>query len=380
MALEIREVRTRRDLKRFVRYPLSLYRGNTCWVPPLFFDEMNTLRRDRNPAFEHCEARTWLAVRDGRIVGRVAAILNRRHAEKWNQKYMRFGWIDFEDDAETARALLAAVEAWARETGMEAVHGPLGFTDLDREGMLVEGFDQLGTMATIYNHAYYPEHLERAGYAKDTDWVEYEIRVPESPNETVERVADIALRRYHLRLLEARGKKDLLPYAKDLFDLIDDAYKNLYGTVPLTRRQVDAYVKQYFGFIQPDFVPIVLDEDGRMVAFGITMPSLSKALQKAKGNLLPFGFWHLLRALRRNDRADLYLVAVRSEYQRKGVNAILIHKMNEVYNRLGIRTVESNPELETNRLVQEQWKFFEKRNHKRRRCFIKRLDGPPVSR
>lgn len=376
MALEIREVLGRRDLKKFIRFPLSLYRGHSCWVPPLLLDEMNTLRRDKNPAFEHCEARYWLAVRDGRIVGRVAAILNHLHMKKWKQRYMRFGWIDFVNDAETVSALLGVVEGWARETGMEAVHGPLGFTDLDREGMLVDGFDELGTLATIYNHPYYPEHLERAGYTKDTDWVEYEIRVPEKPHETIERIADIALRRNRLKMLDARRKKDLLPYARELFDLLDDTYKNLYGTVPLTRGQVDAYIKQYFGFIQPDFVPIVLDAEGRMVAFGITMPSLSRALQKSKGSLLPLGFLHLLRALRRNNRADLYLVAVRPEYQRKGVNAILIHKMNEVYNRIGIRMVESNPELETNRLVQEQWKFFEKRMHKRRRCYIKRLDSP----
>jgi GNAT superfamily N-acetyltransferase len=336
---------------------------------------MRTLRRDKNPAFEHCEARYWLALRNGRTVGRIAAILNRRHIEKWKQRYMRFGWIDFIDDPEVPEALLGTVERWAKDKGMTAMHGPLGFTDLDREGMLIQGFDELGTLATIYNHPYYPAHMERMGYVKDTDWVEYEIPVPAEPNETMSRIAEIALRRNKLTLLEARNKKALLPYAKELFHLLDDTYRELYGVVPLTEKQVDAYVSQYFGFITPDFVPVVLDSEGHMVAFGITMPSLSKALQKANGRLLPFGFIHLIRALKKNDRADLYLVAVKPEYQRKGVNAILIHKMNGVYNRLGVKKVESNPELETNRLVQEQWKFYERRQHKRRRCYIKRLNA-----
>jgi hypothetical protein len=373
MDVQIREVTGSKQLKAFIRFPATLYRGNPYFVPSLFFDESNTLRRDKNPAFDHCEAKYWLAMRGGRIVGRIAGIINRLHIEKWKQPYVRFGWIDFIDDPEVSGALLGAVESWAKEKGMTAVHGPLGFTDLDREGMLIEGFDELGTLATIYNHPYYPVHLEKLGYVKDTDWMEYEMAVPSEPNATIARIADIALRRNKLTLLNVRRKKQLLAYAGDLFHLLDDEYKKLYGVVPLTQKQVNSYIKQYFGFVTPDFVPIVLDADGRMIAFGVTMPSLSRALQKSKGRLFPFGFIHLMRALKKNDRADLYLVAVKSEYQGKGVNAILIHKMNQVYNRLGITKAESNPELETNRLVQDQWKFFEKRQHKRRRCFIKRL-------
>jgi GNAT superfamily N-acetyltransferase len=373
MDVQIREVTGPKLLKTFIRFPATLYRGNPYYVPSLFFDESNTLRRDKNPAFEHCEAKYWLALSRGRIVGRIAGIINRLHIEKWKQAFVRFGWIDFIDDPEVSKALLDTVESWARENRMTAVHGPLGFTDLDREGMLVEGFDELGTLATIYNHPYYPVHLEKLGYLKDTDWLEYEMAVPSEPNETIARIADIALRRNKLKLLDVRHKKQLLAYAGDLFHLLDDEYRKLYGVVPLTQKQMDGYIKQYFGFITPEFVPIVLDSDGRMIAFGITMPSLSRALQKAKGRLFPFGFIHLMRALKKNDRADLYLVAVKSEYQGKGVNAILIHKMNQVYNRLGITRAESNPELETNRMVQDQWKYFEKRQHKRRRCFIKRL-------
>ena len=373
MEVQIKEVTNLKELKSFILFPFALYRGNPFWVPALTFDELNTLRKDKNPAFEHCEARYWLAYRDGRIVGRIAAILNRKHIEKWNQPYMRFGWIDFIDDTSVSAALLEMVETWAKEAGMTTVHGPLGFSDMDREGMLVEGFDELATMITIYNHAYYPVHMEKLGYAKDTDWMEYELSVPSKPNETIARIADISLRRNKLKLLEATNKKQLLGYAKELFHLLDDEYKHLYGVVPLTEKQVKAYIDQYFGFINPDFVPIVLDQNGRMVAFGIAMPSLSKALQKAQGNLFPFGFIHLMNALKKNDRGDLYLVAVRSEYQGKGVNAILMNKMHAVFNRLGITKVESNPELETNANVQGQWKYYEKRQHKRRRVFIKRL-------
>jgi GNAT superfamily N-acetyltransferase len=373
MEIQVKEVTTIKELKSFIHFPFDLYRGNPYWVPTLLFDELNTLRKDKNPAFEHCEARYWLAYRNGRIAGRVAAILNRKHIEKWGQNYMRFGWIDFEDDPTISEALMKAVESWAIETGMTAVHGPLGFTDLDREGMLVEGFTELGTLATIYNHPYYPKHMENLGYVKDTDWLEYEFLVPGTPNETIARIAEIALRRNKLRLLELRNKKEMLKYAKELFGLLDDEYRHLYGTVPLSKEQVEAYIDQYFGFVTPDFVPMVMDKDNRMVAFGIVMPSLSLALQKTKGQLFPFGFIHLLNALKKNNRADLYLVAVRSEYQGKGVNAILMNKMHAVFNKLGIGKVESNPELETNQNVQGQWKYYEKRQHKRRRVFIRVL-------
>ncbi|OGC01566.1 hypothetical protein A2V82_00825 [candidate division KSB1 bacterium RBG_16_48_16] len=373
MDVQIREVLTPRDLKSFVRFPEALYRGNPYRVPLLFADEFRTLHWGKNPAFDHCEVKYWLAVQNGHIVGRIAGIINRLHIEKWGQRWARFSWIDFIDDAAVSKALLGSVEAWAKEQDMQALHGPLGFTDLDPEGMLVEGFEELGTLATIYNFPYYPTHLENLGFVKDIDWVEFELSVPPEPNEKIARIADIAMRRLKLNKLEVSNKKGMLPYTEDLFLLLNDAFHNLYGFVPLTRKQIDFYVKQYFGFIKPDFVPILLDQDGRMAAFGITMPSLSKALQKAKGKLFPFGFITILKALNKNDRADLYLVAVRPELQGKGVNAILINMMNQVYNRFHIVKVETNQELETNYLVQEQWKFFDKRQHKRRRCFIKHL-------
>jgi ribosomal protein S18 acetylase RimI-like enzyme len=239
--------------------------------------------------------------------------------------------------------------------------------------MLVEGFNELGTLATIYNYPYYAQHLEKLGYTKDTDWVEYEISASQGPNETIARIANLSLRRNKLKILELRNKKELLKYGKQIFQLLDDEYKHLYGTVPLTEKQVDAYIDQYFGFVTPEFVPMIMDENDRMVGFGVVMPSLSRALQKSKGELFPFGFIHLLRALKKNDRGDLYLIAVRSEYQGKGVNAILMNRIHGVFSRMGINTVETNPELETNTDVQGQWKYYQKRQHKRRRVFIKQL-------
>jgi GNAT superfamily N-acetyltransferase len=373
MDVQVREVVTLKELKSFIRFPHTLYRDNPNWVPPLFMDQYHTLRRDKNPAFQNCEARYWLAYRRGRMVGRIAGILNRLYIRKWKQRAMRFGWFDFIDDAAVSEALLTTVESWARSRGMTAVHGPLGFANLDPEGMLVEGFDELGTLATLYNHPYYAAHMEKLGYVKDADWVEYELVGPLKPHEKISRIADVVLRRYALHTLEVRNRKELLPYARDLFHVIEDEYQYQYAAAPLTERQVDAYIKKYFNFITPAFAPVVLDKNNRMVAFGIAMPSLSRALQKAGGRLFPCGFIHVMRALRKNDRADLYLMAVRSEYQGKGVNAVVIQKMHEAFNKFGIIRVESNPELETNRHVREQWKYFDKRQHKRRRCFIKHL-------
>ncbi|MDX9865132.1 MAG: GNAT family N-acetyltransferase [Anaerolineaceae bacterium] len=374
MTLQIKEVLDLKDLNAFIDFPHHLYKDSPYWVPNLVMDDTNALRRDKNSAFAHCEARYWLAYDDSKIVGRIAGILNHAHHERWDEHYVRFGWFDFVDDLAVSSALLQKVEGWALEKGMTAVHGPLGFTDLDREGMLIEGFDELGTLATIYNYPYYPQHMERLGYVKDTDWVEYEIQMPDEVNEKIAKAARIALKRNNLHLLEARSKRHLLTYGDRLFDLLNEAYQDLYGVVALNPGQKESYTKQYFSFIHPDFVPIVLDEDDNMVAFGITMPSLSVALQRARGRLFPFGFVHLLRAMRKFDRADLYLIAVKRSYQGKAVTAILMNRMLEVFEKHGVRSVESNPELEDNQQVRALWKFFDKRQHKRRRCFIKHLD------
>ncbi len=371
--IEIREVETSKDLITFAHFPRTLYRKNPNWVPPMYSNVIKTFSPEKNAAYEYSRSRQWLALREGKVVGRVAAIISEGHRQRWNQAYMRFGWLDFIDDPAVCAALLGKVEDWARENGCSAVHGPLGFTDMDQAGMLVEGFDEPGTMATIYNHAYYPQHLEQIGYVKDTDWIEFEITVPAKPDPRIAKLADIILRREKLRLVTFTRKDEILAYAKQVFVLFNESYRDLYGFIPLNDRQVEYYTQQYFGFIKPEFVTVVVNESDEIVAFGITMPSLTKAMQKAGGSLFPFGFIHLLRALKKNDRADLYLIAVKPEYQGKGVNAVVINHINEVFIQQGIRKVESNPELENNHRVQGQWKHFEARQHKRRRCYIKHL-------
>ena len=374
MTIKIEEVTTSRQLETFIKFPFSIYKGNPYWVPPLLMDERNTLDWKKNPAYEVSQARYWLAYKDGKIAGRIAGIYNPKANEKWDQKNLRFGWVDFVDDSEVSKALFETVENWARDLRLEAVHGPLGFTDLDPEGMLIEGFDELSTLALIYNHPYYPEHLEAMGYAKDTDWLEYEIQVPNPPQEKIAKAAELILKKFNLRKLEVKKKKDLLNYTRELFDLIDSEYSHLYGTVPLSDKQKQAYIDQYFGFVSPDLVPIILDENNKMVAFAIVMPSLSRALQKSQGRIFPFGWYHLLKALRTNTLGDLYLIAVRSDFRGKGINAAIMHSVNVALNKHGITRVETNANLEDNINVQAQWKYFEHRQHKRRRCFIKQLN------
>lgn len=374
MAIDVIEVTSRRDLKRFVTFPFRLYEHCPQWVPPLISDEIKTLRPETNPAFEYCRARMWLATIDGRPAGRIAGIINDRYIEKWNHRYARFGWVDFVDSSEVAAALFSVVEAWARGEGMSGVHGPLGFTDLDPEGLLIEGFDELGTMLDIYNHRYYARHIEALGYAKDTDWVEYEIRTPtEIPDKAI-RVGRKVLERGGLRLVPARTARDLLPYAQDVFHLVNDAYAHLYGTVELTQKQVDSYIRQFFGYIDPRFNKVVVDHDGKLVAFGLVFPSLSEALQKARGRLLPFGFVHLLRALKHPTRLDLGLIAVRPEYQGRGIPAIIFAEVTKAAIDCGVTSAETGRELEDNVQVRSLWKNYEARLHKRRRVYLKPLE------
>ena len=373
MTITIEEVTTSRQLGKFINFPFSIYKNNPYWVPPLLMDERNTLDWKKNPAFEDNEARYWLAYKDGKLAGRIAGINNRKANEKWGQNYLRFGWVDFIDDCEVSKALFGTLENWAGELGLGAVHGPLGFTDLDPEGMLIEGFDELSTLALIYNHPYYPEHLAEMGYVKETDWLEYEIQVPNPPHPKLAKAAEIVMRRSKLHYLELKKKKDLLDYANELMEMIDSEYSQLFGTVPLSDKQKQAYIDQYFGFVSLDLIPVILDENNKMVAFAIIMPSLSRALQKSKGQIFPFGWFHLLRALKKNTLGDLYLIAVKSEYRGQGVNAAVMYRANLALNKHGISVVETNANLETNTDVQGQWKLFEKRQHKRRRCVIKHL-------
>lgn len=373
MSVEIKKVTTKSELKRFIRFNYEFYKDNPYSVPDLYDDMLNTFSPKKNAAFEFCEADYFLALRDGKIVGRVAAIINRRANEKWNRKTVRFGWIDFVDDMEVSTALIDTVKQWGKERGMTEIEGPLGFTDMDAEGMLVEGFDQLSTMATIYNYPYYPQHMERLGLSKSADWVEMKIYVPDSIPEKHRRISEIIAKRYNLHIRKLKSKKEVRQsgVAHDIFRLINDAYTPLFGYSRMTERQIDQYVKMYVPVLDLRMVSIVENEQNEIVAVGISMASLSRALQKAKGRLLPFGWYHLLKALmwKRPKVLDLLLVAVRPDYQGKGVNALLFTDLIPVYKELGFEYAESNPELEMNEKVQNQWQYFKTEQHKRRRCF-----------
>lgn len=369
----IKEVLTKKQLKEFIDLPYRLYKGNKFYLPQLKKDVKATFDKSTNPAFDFCEAKYWLAYKNNKLVGRIAAVINYSFIEKWQNKYMRFGWIEFEQDSNIAKALLNKVEEWAMEKGMSAVHGPLGFTNFDYAGLLIDGFDQLGTFATIYNYPYYASFIENAGYKKDVDWLEFKIKLPERMPEKLEKIARIVEKRLDLKVVKIRSKKEVIPYANELFTLMNASYAELYGMVPLNDRQIAYNTKKYLGFIRPDFVSLVLDKNGALAAFGISMPSMALALQKANGHLFPFGIFHILKAFRKNDLGDLALIAVRKDLQGKGVNALLMHDLTKSYIKNGIKYAESNPELETNTKVQSLWEYYDTVQHKRRRCFIKHL-------
>jgi len=375
MTVIIRLVQNKCDLKKFVQFPFCLYRNNPYWVPPLQREIFETLNKNENPAFESCDAEYWLAYQGGKIVGRIAGIINHRHNEYTGKNQARFGWVDFVDDPNVSGKLLKTVEKWAKDNGAESLHGPLGFNDLDQSGMLVEGFEEMSTMATIYNHSYYPRHLKKHGYQKEVDWVEYKIRAPLEIPPRIDDYANRIARQQEVHIVETHSRKDILQYAREIFELFQETYKALYGFVPLSEKQVDVVVQKYFNFIQHEYVALVADKNDKLVAFGITMPSLSKALQKARGRLLPFGWWHLKRAMKYCNVVDFYLIGVKPELQGKGIPALILNKIGHTFLEKGIKYAESNPELEMNTKIQAQWKFFERRQHKRRRCYVKALNS-----
>jgi GNAT superfamily N-acetyltransferase len=375
MGVIIKEVTNKKELRKFVKFNIELYKGNPYHVPGLIDEEMMTLDKNRNPAFEIGESVCFLAYRDGRIVGRIAGLINYRSNEVWKQRRARFGFVDFIDDAEVVDALFGAVENWAKERGMNELHGPLGFTDLDHEGMLIDGFDQMGTMATIYNHPYYPEHMERIGFEKEQDWKEFKIYIPGEIPEKHLRIGEIVKKKYGLKVMKFKNRKEIWPYAYKIFHALNAAYSPLYGFAPLTDKQIDYYVKMYIPMIRLDMVTVIIrQEDDEVVGFGITLPNLSRALRKAKGRIFPFGIIPLLRALKSDPKVvDLYLTGVLPEYQGKGVNALLFNDLIPVYQKAGVEYAESNPELETNNAVQAQWDYFKREHHKTRRAFKKEL-------
>ena len=378
MSVEIRVIpKDKKSLKKFVQFGTDMYKGNDCFVPPLRMDDVNTLSPDVNPAFELCDAEYFMAFRDGKPVGRIAAIIHRLSNEQRGKKEMRFGFVEFIDDEEVCDALFNAAIAWGKERGMETIIGPLGFSDMDYEGMLIEGFNELSTMATIYNYPYYPVHMEKLGFEKDADWVEYKIYIPDAIPDKHKRISELIQRKYNLKIKKyTSGKKIAKDYGQEIFELMNEAYSPLYGYSPLTQRQINQYVKMYLPILDLRMVTLITDADDKLVCVGISMPSLAEALQKSHGRLLPLGWFYLLKALfmkRRAKMLDLLLVAVKPEYQNKGVNALLFSDLIPVYQKLGFIFAESNPELELNGKVQAQWDYFETQQHKRRRAFIKEI-------
>lgn len=379
-SVQIKRVETKKDLKTFIEFHYDLYKGNPYDVPNLYSDELNTLSKDRNAAFDFCEAEYYLAMKNGKVVGRVAAIINHKANEKWKKKDVRFGWIDFIDDLDVSYALFQAVEDYGRQKGMEDIVGPLGFTDMDPEGMLTWGFDRLGTMATSYNYAYYPQHMEQlGGWVKDNDYVEYYLEVPEKAPEKYTKIAEMVEKRYNLHVRKLT-KRDIFEggYGKKLFDLINLTYANLYGFSELSDRQIDQYIRMYFPLADLNLVTAVEDgnKDNQLVGIAITIPSLSRALQKCRrGRLLPFGWWYLLRAIKwhKTEAVDLLLIGVLPEYRAKGANALVFADLIPRYVKYGFKWGETQVEMESNGSVQSQWGPLDPINHKKRRCYRKSL-------
>ncbi len=376
MSIEVNEVKTKSDLKKFVKFPFSLYSGNQYWVPPLIADELAAFDRTKNPVFQHADCRLFLAYKDNRLAGRIAAINNRLANEKYQTKNLRFDWFDVIDDFEVARALFQKVEEWAKELKMETLTGPHGFTDLDPQGMMVEGFNELSTIAGIYNHPYYIQFMNQLGFEKEIDYLEFKSTVPLETG-IPEKLLNLARRieeRFELKVLKFRNKKELLNRAKEIFDVLNEAFDEIYGSVPLNNEIIDYYVKKYFSFVEIDLIKVVVNKENEMVGFLITMPSFSRAFQKAKGRLFPFGWYHILKALKgKNDILDFYLAGVRKKYRGMGVDLLMAVEITREALKRKFKYAESNQELENNTKVQAQWKYFNPVQHKRKRIFRKNL-------
>ena len=377
MSVEIKEVQSRRELREFVNFPEKLYRHNPYYVPPLEFDQMDTLDQKKGAAQEFCDSKLYLAYKDGKLAGRVAAIVNRLANKQWNHKEVRFGWYDFIDDREVSKALMDKVEEFGRKYGMESVVGPLGFTDFDPEGLLIEGFDQLSTMALIYNYPYYVDHIEEMGFQKDADWIEYKIEVPKALPERVARMANIIEQRANVHVTPLTRKlikeKD---YAHKIFKIINECYKNLYNFTVLPEKMADKYIGFYLKVLDLNYVSLVENDKDEIVAFGITMPSIVRALQRSRGKLFPFGWWYLAKSLffKREEGVEMLLVGVNPDYRNSGVNTLVQLDMFKKYTEAGVKWAETNAILETNIKNQGQFKEFDRECKKRRRSYIKSLD------
>ena len=369
--IQIKEIFTRNELKAFVKFPMELYKGNPYYVPPLIEDELDTLDKNVNPVFNHAEARFFLAYKNNKIVGRIATIINKKEIEVGEIK-QRFGWLDMIDDIEVTKMLLETAEKVAKENQLTRVEGPVGFSNMEKAGLLVDGFDKIATMITLYNFPYYSKHFEQLGYEKSTDWVEYEMNTPKVLGEKVLKFVDLTKKRYNLEVIDFTSKNELISYADEMFELLDKTYGKLSSYIPISQLQIEYYKKKYLKFIDPDFVTCIKDtETNKLMAFSICMPAYSKALQKANGKLFPFGWYHLWKATKKNDSAAFYLIGIDPKLQGKGAIAIIFLEAFKLFINKNISRLETNPELEDNISVQLLWKDYDATQHKRRRSYFK---------
>lgn len=374
--IQIVEVKTKKQLKQFVEFPNKLYKGNPYYCPPMAGDEVNTFTEGKNPAYDFCESRQFLAYKDGKLVGRIAGIISQAHIERHKKMQIRFGRFDAIDDINVSKALFKAVRDYGKEKGMDEIIGPLGFTDTDREGMLIDGFEEKNLSITIYNHPYYKNHMEQLGFQKDVDWVEYQVKMPKEVNPRIRRISEYVQKKYGFRVKRFKNTKEMIPYAKDALRLVNEAFDHLYSYVPLTEKIIDQYMKDYIPIVNKDYVIVVVDKNDKVVGFGLMVPSLAEACRKHNGHLFPFGFISFLKALKskKNKILEMYFVAVKPELQSVGVNAVIMDEAVTNCVKNGIEIAETGPELEWNGKVQDLWKGFDARQHRRRRSWIANID------
>ena len=367
--IKVKQVLNSSDLELFIKFPMELYKGNPYYVPPLINEEKSIWVKEENPALQYSEAAQFLAYKGKNIVGRIAVMINHKEEKELGIRKVRFGWLDFIDDIEVSKSLINTAIEYANSKGISKIEGPMGFTNLDKAGMLTKGFDKLATMIGIYNFDYYPKHMEQLGLVKEKEWVEFEINFPDTLPDKVEKFSRLIAEKYELELVKFKAKKDILPLVDSMFKLLDDTYKNLSTYTPITEEQIKHYKEKYFKFIDKDYIVCIKDKSSSLISFAITMPSYSKALQKAKGKLFPFGWWHLLNAGKKNDRANFYLIGIHPQYQKRGVTAIIFKEIYETFKKKGVKFLETNPELEENASIQALWQDYHPTNHKRRRTY-----------
>lgn len=371
--IKIREITTRKGLEKFVKFPFELYRNSPYWIPPLIKEEVDNFDWTKNPSFREAEAWYYMAYRNSEAVGRIAVIVNWPEVKEQGKSKIRFGWFESVNDPEVARALFEKVDEKGKELGLEYIEGPAGFTNMDKAGMLLEGFDRIGSMATYYNPSYYNDLVQQLGFEKEIDWKEYEIDVPNGVPPKVDKFADLISQKLGLKLLHFNSTKELLPYADKIFDLMNRSYAHLQSFTPIKPYQVEHYKSKFLKFLHPDYINLIADAKGELIGFSVVMPSFAKALQKANGSLYPFGFWHLMKAMKKNDKATLLLIGISPEYTGKGVTAIIFRDVINLFRSKGIKVVETNPELETNNQVQALWKDYGPRLIKKWRTYRKTI-------